>query len=204
MLQIIGELNADPAIHGILVQMPVPPQIRPEAVVESIDPRKDVDGLHPFNAGRLFSSDPSTRPARPPGSSNSWTGTESPSRGGRPLSWVGATSSASPCPCCFWPGTPPSRSAIPGPGSRSGVPPGGDPGSCGGQSRDDPWRHGRDGAVVIDVGINRVEGRLLGDVSFQEAEPRASWITPVARRRRSHDNRHAPGEHVPAAERVAE
>ncbi len=74
---------------------------------------------------------------------------------------------------------PPSRSATPGPGISERCAAGGDPGGRGGQGRDGPGDMVREGAVVIDVGINRVEGKLLGDVAFPEAETRASWITPV-------------------------
>src|SRR5262249_24585528 len=53
LLGIVGELNADPAVHGILVQLPLPPQIDAQRVIAAIDPAKDVDGFHPINAGRL-------------------------------------------------------------------------------------------------------------------------------------------------------
>jgi methylenetetrahydrofolate dehydrogenase (NADP+)/methenyltetrahydrofolate cyclohydrolase len=54
LLGVVAELNADPAIHGILVQMPLPKQIDPDAVIRAIDPRKDVDGFHPINVGRML------------------------------------------------------------------------------------------------------------------------------------------------------
>ena len=64
----IDRLNADPAIHGILVQMPLPKQIDSEQVLQRIDPAKDVDGFHPVNVGKLLIGDPTAfRPARPSG-----------------------------------------------------------------------------------------------------------------------------------------
>ena len=58
LLARIGHVNADPAIHGILIQMPLPKQINPDAVICRVDPRKDVDGFHPVNAGKLLAGDP--------------------------------------------------------------------------------------------------------------------------------------------------
>jgi len=180
VLHIIGELNADPKIHGILVQMPVPPQIRPEAVVESIDPRKDVDGLHPFNAGRLFSSDPFHKACTPSGVIELLDRYGIPIEGreavivgrsnlvGKPLSLLLLARHATVTICH-------TRTRDLGAVCRRAeilVAAAGKAGMIRGDMV-------RDGAVVIDVGINRVEGRLLGDVSFQEAELRASWITPV-------------------------
>ena len=63
LLAEIARLNADPAVDGILVQLPLPPQIRPQAVLEAIDPAKDVDGFHPCNVGRLASGVPAWSPA---------------------------------------------------------------------------------------------------------------------------------------------
>lgn len=180
VLRIIGELNADPAIHGILVQMPVPPQIRPEAVVESIDPRKDVDGLHPFNAGRLFSGDPFHKACTPSGVIELLDRYGIPIEGkeavivgrsnlvGKPLSLLLLARHATVTICH-------TRTRDLGAVCRRAeilVAAAGKAGMIRGDMV-------RDGAVVIDVGINRVEGRLLGDVAFPEAEPRVSWITPV-------------------------
>ncbi len=58
LLARVGHMNADPAIHGILIQMPLPKQINPDAVICRVDPRKDVDGFHPVNAGKLLAGDP--------------------------------------------------------------------------------------------------------------------------------------------------
>jgi methylenetetrahydrofolate dehydrogenase (NADP+)/methenyltetrahydrofolate cyclohydrolase len=67
LLELVGELNADDAIDGILVQTPLPPQIEEARVMRAIDPMKDVDGLHPFNAGQLFFGHPTIVPATPLG-----------------------------------------------------------------------------------------------------------------------------------------
>ncbi|HIH19746.1 TPA: bifunctional 5,10-methylene-tetrahydrofolate dehydrogenase/5,10-methylene-tetrahydrofolate cyclohydrolase, partial [Candidatus Micrarchaeota archaeon] len=67
LLETIGELNNDPLVHGILVQLPLPPQIDENAVLNSISPSKDVDGFHPYNLGRLFSGDPTFVPCTPRG-----------------------------------------------------------------------------------------------------------------------------------------
>src|SRR6266705_4312016 len=65
LLALIGRLNADPAVHGILVQLPLPAQIDAKAVIAAIDPEKDVDGFHPLNAGRLAIGLPALVPCTP-------------------------------------------------------------------------------------------------------------------------------------------
>ena len=67
LLALIDRLNADPAVHGILVQLPLPKPIAPDQVTEHIDPAKDVDGLHPYNVGRLVLKRPLLRPCTPYG-----------------------------------------------------------------------------------------------------------------------------------------
>jgi methylenetetrahydrofolate dehydrogenase (NADP+)/methenyltetrahydrofolate cyclohydrolase len=67
VLEVLDQLNADPHVHGILVQMPLPPGIDRSAVLEAIDPRKDADGLHPVNLGRLLLNQPGPRPCTPRG-----------------------------------------------------------------------------------------------------------------------------------------
>ncbi len=181
VLGIIGELNADREIHGILVQMPVPRQIRPEAVVEAIDPRKDVDGLHPFNAGRLFSGDPFHRACTPSGVIELLDRYGIPIEGkeavivgrsnlvGKPLSLMLLARHATVTICH-------TRTRDLGEVCRRAeilV-------AAAGKAEMIRGDMVREGAAVIDVGINRSEGgKLLGDVAFREAEARASWITPV-------------------------
>ena len=67
VLAVVEELNRDPAVDGILVQLPLPKDVRPNTVAEAIDPAKDVDGLHPLNAGRLLLGEPGLRPCTPLG-----------------------------------------------------------------------------------------------------------------------------------------
>src|SRR6201989_1823274 len=67
LLALVKKLNADPAVHGILVQLPLPKQIDAQAVLDAVDPRKDVDGFHPVNAGRLASGLPALTPCTPLG-----------------------------------------------------------------------------------------------------------------------------------------
>src|SRR5205085_2103761 len=67
LMTLVKRLNADPAVHGILVQLPLPQQIDAQEVLEAIDPRKDVDGFHPVNAGRLASGLPALVPCTPLG-----------------------------------------------------------------------------------------------------------------------------------------
>src|SRR5260370_2677130 len=65
LLALVQKLNADPAVHGILVQAPLPPHIGTQRIVASIDPAKDVDGFHPLNAGRLVAGLPALAPCTP-------------------------------------------------------------------------------------------------------------------------------------------
>jgi len=81
LLQLLQRLNADPAIDGILVQLPLPPQIRARAIIEAIDPAKDVDGFHPYNLGRLAQREPLLRPCTPYGVMRMLAQLELPVRG---------------------------------------------------------------------------------------------------------------------------
>src|SRR4029450_4232301 len=67
LLGLIGRLNADPTVHGILVQLPLPAQIDPQNIIAAIDPAKDADGFHPVNDGRLFAGLPALAPCTPIG-----------------------------------------------------------------------------------------------------------------------------------------
>ncbi|EJW13579.1 Methylenetetrahydrofolate dehydrogenase [Rhodovulum sp. PH10] len=185
LLDVVALLNADPTVHGILVQLPVPPQIDPHAVIMAIDPRKDVDGLHPENAGRLASGLPALVPCTPLGClhltksvHSSLAGLEAVVVGrsnlvGKPVAQLLLAENATvtlahsktrdlPAVC--------RRADI----LVAAV---GKPGMIRGD-----WV--KPGATVIDVGINRVatddgKGRLTGDVAYDEAEKVAGHITPV-------------------------
>ncbi|MEH6813872.1 MAG: bifunctional methylenetetrahydrofolate dehydrogenase/methenyltetrahydrofolate cyclohydrolase FolD, partial [Motiliproteus sp.] len=181
LLQLIDELNKSDNIDGILVQLPLPAHLDANLILERIRPDKDVDGFHPFNLGRLAQRMPVLRPCTPKGVITLLESTNMDIRGkdaivvgasnivGRPMSLelllAGATVTI----------THRFTQDLAGKVGRAdivvvGV---GIPGLVKGE-----WI--KDGAVVIDVGINRLEnGKLVGDVEFDEAEKRASWITPV-------------------------
>lgn len=180
---LIDRLNADPGIHGILVQLPLPGDRDASGLIHRIDPRKDVDGFHPENVGRLALRQFGLRPCTPRGVTTLLAYTDRPVRGqsatvvgvsnhvGRPmvleLLIAGCTTSI-----ChkFTPRDILERHVREADILVVAV---GRPGLVPGE-----WV--KPGAVVIDVGINRLEdGRLVGDVGFQAAAQRASWITPV-------------------------
>lgn len=180
-LRMIGELNGDPAIHGILVQLPLPKQIRPEAVIEAIDPRKDVDGFHPLNVGRLFSGEPFHRACTPSGvvelldrTGIAIEGKEAVIVGrsnivGKPLALMLMARNATITVCH----TRTRDLARVVQRADILIAAAGKPEMIRGHMVGD-------GAAVIDVGVNRLEnGRLVGDVAFAEAAAKASYITPV-------------------------
>jgi len=181
LLGLIAQLNADNEIDGILVQLPLPAHIRTRAVIEAIDPTKDVDGFHPYNLGRLAQREPLLRPCTPYGVMRMLQAAGVDAAGmdavvvgqsnivGRPMSLELAIAGATVT-------------------------------TCHSRTRDLPAHVGRadlvvaaigkpnfvrgawikPGAIVIDVGINRLpDGKLCGDVEFAAASERAGWITPV-------------------------
>jgi methylenetetrahydrofolate dehydrogenase (NADP+)/methenyltetrahydrofolate cyclohydrolase len=181
LMRLVDELNADPAIDGILVQLPLPAGLDGNALLERIRPDKDVDGFHPDNIGRLTLRQPGLRPCTPKGIMQLLAHTDRPVRGrnavivgvsnhvGRPMALelllAGCTIT-----CCHR-FTADLRAEV-GRGDIVVVA-AGRPGLVPGE-----WI--KPGAVVIDVGINRLpDGRLAGDVGFEAARERASWITPV-------------------------
>jgi methylenetetrahydrofolate dehydrogenase (NADP+)/methenyltetrahydrofolate cyclohydrolase len=181
LLALIDTLNADGAIDGILVQLPLPAHIDAETVIERIRPDKDVDGFHPYNIGRLAVKMPTLRPSTPRGIMTLLRATNEELRGknavmvgasnivGRPMSLELLLAGCTITVCHSATRDLESfvRSAeilVVGVGKPCMIP--GD------------WI--REGAIVIDVGINRLpDGKLVGDVDFEPAAERASWITPV-------------------------
>ena len=181
LIALIDKLNADPDVHGILVQSPLPAHVDEDELVDRIDPQKDVDGFHAVNVGRLVLRRLGLRPCTPRGVMTLLGHTDRPVRGrhaviigasnhvGRPLVLelliAGATVT-----CCHRFTTDLEAHvrmadilvvAV----GRAGLVRG-------------EWI--KPDAVVIDVGINRLDdGRLVGDVDFEVARERASWITPV-------------------------
>jgi methylenetetrahydrofolate dehydrogenase (NADP+)/methenyltetrahydrofolate cyclohydrolase len=181
LLSRIDELNADERIDGILVQLPLPEHIRQTSVVERINPRKDVDGFHPYNIGRLAERNPLIRPCTPYGVIRLLDHIGVSVKGkhcvvvgasnivGRPMSLelllMGATTTVTHrfTQDLF-------RHVRE---AEILVAAAGKPGLIKGE-----WI--RPGAVVVDVGINRMpDGSLRGDVEFAAAAQRAGWITPV-------------------------
>jgi methylenetetrahydrofolate dehydrogenase (NADP+)/methenyltetrahydrofolate cyclohydrolase len=181
LLARIATLNADPAIHGILVQLPLPAHIAAERVLEAIAPQKDVDGFHVANAGALMVGAPEFKPCTPYGCMKLLESIEYPLRGARAVV-VGASNIV---------GKPMAMLLLQA-GATVTI--------CNSKTRD-LAHHTKDadvlvvatgkpkmitgdmvksGSVVIDVGINRLpDGKLCGDVDFDTAKYIADWITPV-------------------------
>ena len=181
LLAEITRLNADPSVDGILVQLPLPAHIRAEAAIAAVDPRKDVDGFHPLNAGRLAAGEPGLVPCTPRGVMHLLAEAGVALRGaralvlgrsqivGRPMAQLllGADCTVTiahsrtrdlPAECRR------AEILIAAAGRAEMV-------------RGD-WI--APGAVVIDVGINRLaNGKLVGDVAYAEAVGHAGAITPV-------------------------
>jgi methylenetetrahydrofolate dehydrogenase (NADP+)/methenyltetrahydrofolate cyclohydrolase len=181
LLELIDELNADAAIHGILVQLPLPGHINEESVIECIHPDKDVDGFHPYNVGRLALRMPRLRPCTPRGIMTLLARTGQALQGldavvvghsrivGLPMSLelLGVQCTVTTCHRYT------RDLAAKVKGADILVVSVGSPCLIPGE-----WI--REGAIVIDVGINRrANGSLVGDVDFETAKWRASWLTPV-------------------------
>ncbi|MFA5181872.1 MAG: bifunctional methylenetetrahydrofolate dehydrogenase/methenyltetrahydrofolate cyclohydrolase FolD [Syntrophales bacterium] len=181
LLEIIGQLNEDPAIHGILVQLPLPRHIRTQMVIEAIAPAKDVDGFHPVNVGRLVAGNPCHVACTPKGiielldrTGIAIEGREAVIVGrsnivGKPLAMLLLARHATVTVCHT------RTRNLPETTRRADilVAAAGSPEMIKGEMV-------KEGAVVIDVGMNRLsDGRLVGDVAFAEVAPRAAHITPV-------------------------
>jgi methylenetetrahydrofolate dehydrogenase (NADP+)/methenyltetrahydrofolate cyclohydrolase len=181
LLAQIDALNADPNVHGILVQMPLPAGIRERAVTGRIDPRKDADGFHPYNMGLLARGEAGPRPCTPKGVMTllEKCGIETSGRRalvlgrsqivGRPMALELIKADATVTVCH-------SRTLdLPAEIGRADILI-----AAIGKPRFVPGAWVKPGAVVIDVGINRLpDGGLCGDVDFESARARAGWITPV-------------------------
>jgi methylenetetrahydrofolate dehydrogenase (NADP+)/methenyltetrahydrofolate cyclohydrolase len=185
LLALVAQLNADPAVDGILVQMPLPPHIDSDRVIAAIDPAKDVDGLHPINTGLLVSGRDGLVPCTPSGcllliedAMGSISGADAIVIGrsilvGKPMAALLLNRSATVTIAH-------SRTRdLAAQVARADIVVAavGIPNMVQGN-----WI--KPGACVIDVGINRVagaggKGRLVGDVDFDSAVSRAGWITPV-------------------------
>ena len=185
LLALVGRLNADPSVDGILVQLPLPAGIDSARVIEAIDPDKDVDGFHPVNAGRLATGLPALVPCTPRGcvmlakrARPDLAGLHAVIVGrsnivGKPLAQLllqeNCTVTVAHSRTRDLPGVCRSADLLV---------------AAIGRPRMLAAEHVRQGAIVIDVGINRVpkdEGgtRLVGDVDYEAVEPLAGAITPV-------------------------
>lgn len=181
LLAIVDQVNADPDIDGILVQLPLPAQIDADAVIERIDPKKDVDGFHPYNIGRLALKMPLLRPCTPRGVMTMLEMSGIDPKGkhaviigasnivGRPMALELLLARATVTVCHS------ATADLAAEVRRADIVVAavGKPGFVPGD-----WI--KPGAVVVDVGINRLpDGKVVGDVEFAAASERASWITPV-------------------------
>ena len=181
VLALIDRLNADAGVHGILVQLPLPPQLAPQAVIERIATEKDVDGLHPGNLGRLLAGHPRFLPCTPAGimemlktTGLNLAGKEAVVVGrsnivGKPVALLLLQAGATVTLCH-------SQTRDLAQHTRRA-----DVLVCAiGKARAIGGEMVKAGAAVIDVGINRSpEGKLIGDVDYGAALQRAGWITPV-------------------------
>ncbi len=189
LLDTVRDLNDDPSVDGILVQLPLPDHVDDQGVIDAIDPQKDVDGFHPENLGRLLRGNPSFIPATPYGIVEMLKRCDIDPEGmdavivgrsnivGKPLATLllQRTQNATVTVCH-------SRTEDLAAHTRRAdllV-------AAVGQANMIDAEMVKDGAVVIDVGINRVDDpstekgyRLVGDVDFEAVRPTASWITPV-------------------------
>ncbi|MFJ7637151.1 bifunctional methylenetetrahydrofolate dehydrogenase/methenyltetrahydrofolate cyclohydrolase FolD [Peribacillus sp. NPDC097264] len=183
LIQNIDELNQDDSIHGILVQLPLPGHIQEKAIIEAISPEKDVDGFHPINIGRMMTGQDAFLPCTPYGIMVMLEHIDYNLEGkhvvivgrsnivGKPSGQLFLNADATVTYChsktsdlAYF--TKQADVVVVAVGKRDTI----------------TSAHIKEGAVVIDVGMNRNdEGKLCGDVSFEEVKEKASYITPVPR-----------------------
>ncbi|MBE0363575.1 methylenetetrahydrofolate dehydrogenase (NADP+) / methenyltetrahydrofolate cyclohydrolase [Pseudoalteromonas ulvae UL12] len=181
LLELVDTLNTDPEVDGILVQLPLPAGLDAEKILERITPLKDVDGFHPYNIGRLAQRMPALRPCTPKGIITLLDSTGVRYKGmdavvvgasnivGRPMALELLLAGCTTTVCHKFTQNLEEHVrradlVVVAVGKPAFIP--------------GEWI--KEGAIVIDVGINRLEdGKLVGDVAYQVAEQRASFITPV-------------------------
>ena len=181
LLKLIDQLNNDPKIHGILVQLPLPNQIDSQRVLNAVSPDKDADGFHPYNIGRLVAGDPVFVPCTPKGvmrmiesAGQSIKGKRAVVLGrsnivGKPVAMLLMHQHATVTICH-------SRTIdLPGMCKEADILV-----AAIGKAQFVKSDMVKPGAVVIDVGINRLgDGRLVGDVDFEPVKEVAGWLSPV-------------------------
>ena len=181
LLKLIDQLNNDPKIHGILVQLPLPNQIDSQRVLNAVSPDKDADGFHPYNIGRLMAGDPVFVPCTPKGvmrmiesAGQSIKGKRAVVLGrsnivGKPVAMLLMHQHATVTICH-------SRTIdLPGMCKEADILV-----AAIGKAQFVTSDMVKPGAVVIDVGINRLgDGRLVGDVDFEPVKEVAGWLSPV-------------------------
>ncbi|WP_347939893.1 bifunctional methylenetetrahydrofolate dehydrogenase/methenyltetrahydrofolate cyclohydrolase FolD [Peribacillus simplex] len=181
LIQSIAELNQDDSIHGILVQLPLPGHIQEKAIIEAISPDKDVDGFHPINIGRMMTGQDAFLPCTPYGVMVMLEHIDYDLEGkhvvivgrsnivGKPAGQLFLNANATVTYChsktrdlAYY--TKQADVVVAAVGKRDTI----------------TSDHIKEGAVVIDVGMNRNdEGKLCGDVAFDDVKNKASYITPV-------------------------
>ncbi|KAE9538327.1 bifunctional methylenetetrahydrofolate dehydrogenase/methenyltetrahydrofolate cyclohydrolase FolD [Ursidibacter maritimus] len=180
LLDLIDELNKDESVDGILVQLPLPKHIDSTKVIEAIQPDKDVDGFHPYNVGRLCQRIPTLRACTPYGVMKLLENTQADLYGkhavivgasnivGRPMALELLLAGCTVTVTHRF--TKDLASHI----RQADILV-----VAVGKPQFIPGEWVKEGAIVIDVGINRIDGKLVGDVEFEQASQRASYITPV-------------------------
>jgi methylenetetrahydrofolate dehydrogenase (NADP+)/methenyltetrahydrofolate cyclohydrolase len=181
LLALIDELNTDDSIDGILVQLPLPAGLHAEEILERIHPHKDVDGFHPYNIGRLVQRMPALRPCTPKGIMTMIESTKKPIKGlhavivgasnivGRPMGLELLLAGCTVTTCHKF------TQDLAAHVKRADLLV-----VAVGKPHFIPGDWIKTGAIVIDVGINRLDdGTLTGDVEYEVAKERAGWITPV-------------------------
>ncbi len=181
LLKLVHQLNGDPRIHGILVQLPLPPGMDSQAILQAVSPEKDVDGFHPVNVGRLVTGDPRFIPCTPKGVIQMIDSTGQDIAGKRAVV-IGRSNIV---------GKPVAMLLLHRHATVT---------ICHSRTKDLPAvvreadiviaaigkplfvtsEMVKPGAIVIDVGINRLaDGKLVGDVDYDRVKERAGWLTPV-------------------------
>jgi methylenetetrahydrofolate dehydrogenase (NADP+)/methenyltetrahydrofolate cyclohydrolase len=184
LLALLDELNNDPAVHGILVQLPLPEHLDEQMVLDAVDPGKDADGFHPYNLGRLLAGDPIVAPATPSGIQELLVRANVEVAGAHVVIVGRSNIVGKPLAALLMQKRPGANATVT---------------VCHTATRDLPEHTRRadvliaaigrpnaitapmirPGAVVVDVGVNRTESGLTGDVDFDAVRDVASAITPV-------------------------